>query len=125
MYWGPWVEREFSVSLSSYGFHHYRTIPILSITLKSDGYDNVGGYVNPQVDVLLDQAPTASLQRQQELLAEVSRLVYADVALLPVYHFRYLFAYRSDHLTYDPTENLRDLEVLGALAPTQTAADRG
>ena len=121
VYWGPWSEREFSVALSSYGFHRHRIAPVVKATVASDGYDNVGGYSNPRVDELLAGLSQAALPRQQEILAEVSQWLYEDVGLLPVYHFRYLFAVRTDRLRYEASENVRDLELLRAVPVARPA----
>ena len=114
VYWGPWFNREFSVALSSYGFHQHRVIPVVSVTMSTDGYDNIGGYSNRTVDRLMQQAASAPIEEQNALMQDVSAILYEDVALLPIYHFQYVFGYRSDHVTYDPTQNLRDLELLRA-----------
>ncbi len=114
VYWGRWVNKEFSVCLSSYGLQYYRTAPIVSVTLDTNGYDNVGGYSNPMVDALLAQTTSADVSEQHEQLAAVARLTAKDVALLPIYHFEYVFGYRNDRIQYQPTKNVRDLEILNA-----------
>ena len=114
VYWGPWFNREFSVALSSYGFQHHRIIPVVNVTVSTDGYDNIGGYSNRTVDRLMQEAASAPIEQQDALMQEVSAILYDDNALLPVYHFQYVFGYRSDHVVYDPTQNLRDLEPLRA-----------
>ncbi|MEM9897792.1 MAG: ABC transporter substrate-binding protein [Pseudomonadota bacterium] len=120
VYWGRWANREFSVSLSSYGLQYYRTAPIVSVTLDTDGYDNIGGYSNSQVDLLLAQANAAHVSDQQEQLASIARITADDVALLPIYHFKYVFGYRSDRVSYQPTHNVRDLEILNAAPIAQS-----
>ncbi|MEM8986785.1 MAG: ABC transporter substrate-binding protein [Pseudomonadota bacterium] len=114
VYWGPWFDREFSVALSSYGFQQHRIVPVVRITVSSDGYDNIGGYSNPEVDALMRQIPAAPIEQQRILMKDVTAILYEDIALLPIYHFQYVFGYRSDHVVYDPTQNLRDLELLRA-----------
>ena len=114
VYWGPWFNREFSIALSSYGFQRHRIIPVVSVTVSTDGYDNIGGYSNHTVDSLMQQAASAPVEQQDALMRQVSAILYEDIALLPIYHLQYVFGYRSDHVAYDPTLNLRDLEPLRA-----------
>ena len=125
IYWDPWYRREFSVALSSYGFHPHRIIPVLNGTITSSGHQNIGGYKNEIVDRLLSAAQAAPLEAQQALMAEVSAHVHSDIGLLVLYHIQYVFAYRTNHLTYDPTENLRDLEPLRAFPVSATASSTG
>lgn len=114
VYWGPWFNRDFSIALSSYGFQQHRIIPVVSVTVSTDGYDNIGGYSNHNVDRLMQQVASAPVEQQNALMQEVSAILYDDTALLPIYHFEYVFGYRSNHVIYNPTQNLRDLEPLRA-----------
>ena len=71
------------------------------------------------MDELLDRSGTSPIDERDGLMREVSRLLYEDVALIPIYHFDYLFAYQNGVLTYDPTENLMDIHAVRAF-PART-----
>ncbi len=114
IYWGRWFQKEFSISLSSYGLFSYQIIPIVRATVVSDAYDNVGQYSNAEVDALLDKIGTSPIEERDGIMQEVSRLLHDEVALIPIYHFNYLFAYQNGVLTYDPTQNLKEIQSIRA-----------
>ena len=124
VYWSGFASRQYSVALNSWGLQEHRIVPVMSFTIASNGYDNVGGYSNVRVDELIDGASSSPVDERRGMVKEISRLLAEDVAILPVYHFEYVYAARRDELSYSPTENWRDLEVLRA-SPADAEADAG
>src|SRR5262249_45544513 len=69
---------------------------------KGWGTTNPGGYSNPKVDALLEQAlGTIDDGRRATLLAEASRVAMADYGVLPLHFEMTTWAMRHD-LTYTP-----------------------
>ena len=71
---------------------------------KKPGYGvvNRGGYSNPKVDALIDQADsTASLQKRDQYLQEATRVLVDDVPMIPVHYEMDLYAIK-DHVKMQP-----------------------
>jgi peptide/nickel transport system substrate-binding protein len=69
---------------------------------KGWGTTNPGGYSNPKVDALLDQAlGTIDDARRAAILAEASRIAMADYGVLPLHFEMTTWAMRKE-LTYTP-----------------------
>jgi peptide/nickel transport system substrate-binding protein len=69
---------------------------------KGMGTTNPGGYSNPKVDALLEQAlATVDDAKRAQLLAEASRVAMADYAALPLHFEMTTWAFRKD-LAYVP-----------------------
>lgn len=66
-------------------------------TFVSDGGNNFTGYANEQVDALYDQLSGESdTKKQQELLAQIDKLIWDDAYGLTVFQFPQITAYDSD-----------------------------
>jgi len=69
---------------------------------KGWGTTNPGGYSNPQVDALLEQAlGTIDDEKRAALLAQASRIAMADYGVLPLHFEMTTWAMRKD-FTYIP-----------------------
>ncbi len=84
---------EFSMFLSAWGVNTGETSnPLKAITATYDrnagmGASNAGRYSSPEVDRLLRQAlQTMDDAARNALLAEASRIVFEDVAIIPLHH---------------------------------------
>ena len=70
---------------------------------KGRGAANRGRYSNPALDKLIDQAlGTADDAAREKLLQQAQRMVFADVALIPLHIQKNIWATRSG-ITYVPT----------------------
>ena len=112
MPWAVYVNRnsnaEFSFSLGSWGVNTGETSnPIVALNATYDkeagtGASNFGRYSNPKVDELVKQAThTMNDDKRASLLAEVSEIVFADRAILPLHHEGLIWAARKS-VQYTP-----------------------
>lgn len=65
---------------------------------KKDGYGQVnrGSYSNPEVDALVDQADaTPSIEERDRLLQEATKLLLADIPMIPVHYEQDIYAVRD------------------------------
>jgi peptide/nickel transport system substrate-binding protein len=99
---------EFSFSLGSWGVNTGETSnPIVALNATYDkdagtGASNFGRYSNPKVDELVKQAAHTMVDdRRAQLLAEVSEIVFADRAILPLHHEGLTWAARKS-IQYTP-----------------------
>lgn len=80
---------------------------------KGRGASNRGRYSNPEVDKLIDEAlGTADDAAREKILQQAQRIVFKDVALIPLHIQKNIWATRAG-LTYTPTvgEDLRLIQV--------------
>lgn len=71
---------------------------------KKDGYGQVnrGSYSNPEVDALVDQADaTPSIEERDRLLQEATKLLLADIPMIPVHYEQDIYAAREG-VTLEP-----------------------
>ncbi|MDW4497170.1 ABC transporter substrate-binding protein [Sulfitobacter sp. D35] len=71
---------------------------------KKEGYGQVnrGSYSNPEVDALVDQADaTPSVEERDRLLQEATKLLMADIPMIPVHYEQDIYAVR-DGVTLEP-----------------------
>src|SRR6266702_1854302 len=108
VYSGRNSNAEFSFSLGSWGVNTGETSnPIVALNATYDkdagtGASNFGRYSNPKVDDLVKQAAhTMDDDRRAKLLAEVSEVVFADRAILPLHHEGLTWAARKS-IQYTP-----------------------
>ena len=79
---------------------------------KGMGTTNPGGYSNPKMDALLDQAlGTVDDAKRGALLAEASRVVMADFGAIPLHFEMSTWAFRKD-LSYTPRAD-QNTEAMG------------
>ncbi|WP_292291487.1 ABC transporter substrate-binding protein [Marivita sp.] len=65
---------------------------------KKEGYGQVnrGSYSNPEVDALVDQADaTPSIEERDRILQEATRLLLADIPMIPVHYEQDIYAARE------------------------------
>ena len=65
---------------------------------KKDGYGQVnrGSYSNPEVDTLVDQADaTPSIEERDRLLQEATKILMADIPMIPVHYEQDIYAARD------------------------------
>ena len=101
-------KREFSVNLLGWNaVTGDASSPLRALLMTADaqqgsGNFNWGGYHNPQMDALIDQAlKTIDLKRRVSLLQQASKLAMLDDALIPLYHPVTVWAMHRD-LQYTP-----------------------
>lgn len=71
---------------------------------KKEGYGQVnrGSYSNPEVDALVDQADaTPSVEERDRLLQEATKILMADIPMIPVHYEQDIYAAR-DGVTLEP-----------------------
>jgi peptide/nickel transport system substrate-binding protein len=71
---------------------------------KKEGYGQVnrGSYSNPEVDSLVDQADaTPSVEERDRLLQEATKILMADIPMIPVHYEQDIYAAR-DGVTLEP-----------------------
>lgn len=71
---------------------------------KKDGYGQVnrGSYSNPEVDALIDKADaTPSIEERDQYLQEATKLLLADIPLIPVHYEQDIYAARKG-VTLEP-----------------------
>jgi peptide/nickel transport system substrate-binding protein len=89
-------KRAFTFNIVSWGFATGDTYVLMRETLHSKGLENYGGYTNPRVDTLLDQARTdTNPARRGSAIAEAQRLAIADAAVIPTHYQLNLWAGRK------------------------------
>ena len=72
---------------------------------KKEGYGQVnrGSYSNPEVDALVDQADaTPSVEERDRLLQEATKILMADIPMIPVHYEQDIYAAR-DGVTLEPS----------------------
>lgn len=70
---------------------------LLHTPTRGFGIDNGGGYSNPEVDRLIEEASGRMLPEQRDaILSRLGRLVHEDVPVVPLYRQADLYALRSD-----------------------------
>lgn len=102
------AKREFSVNLLGWNaVTGDASSPLRALLMTKDiqqgsGSFNWGGYHNPQMDALVDQAlSTIDLKRRISLLQQASKVAMLDDALIPLYHPVTVWAMHRD-LHYTP-----------------------
>lgn len=71
-------------------------------TKEGYGQVNRGSYSNPEMDALLDQADaTPSIEERDRLLQEATKLLLADIPMIPVHYEQDIYAVR-DGVTLEP-----------------------
>ena len=116
VYWSERTKGEHSFALMSWGMNALDAPTMMLSVLHPPGGDdgrgalNTGGWFGDGVAELLQtslSAPTA--QEREQAIREVMQRAVDDVAIMPLQHYSYLFAIRSEDVGYDAWSNVREL----------------
>jgi len=89
--------RESDFWLESFTAETLDSLEVFYLFFQSGGVFNAFGYVNPQVDELIEKIDTASLTYARDaLIEEVWRIVLDDVVFLPLHHQVLVWAMRDN-----------------------------
>jgi peptide/nickel transport system substrate-binding protein len=114
------TKREFSVSLLGWNAvtgdasSPLRALLMSANTKQGSGGFNWGGYSNPKMDALVDQAlRTIDIRRRSGLLQQASQMALQEDALIPLYHTVTAWAMRRE-LRYVPRSDEYTLAYLAS-----------